>query len=75
MTRILPGGSDPETFDITPDGATLFVSNEDANSASIVDVASGKVRLHGTRSAGSRKGSGCIPMVQRCGSPVRPTTI
>jgi YVTN family beta-propeller protein len=44
-TRVLPGGSDPETFDISKDGSTLYVSNEDADSASIVDVASGKVRL------------------------------
>src|ERR687898_445125 len=45
VTKVLPGGSDPETFDISKDGSTLFVSNEDADSASIVDVASGKVRL------------------------------
>lgn len=45
VTRVLPGGSDPETFDISHDGSTLFVSNEDADSASIVDVASGKVRF------------------------------
>ena len=45
VTRVLPGGSDPETFDISKDGSTLFVSNEDVDSASIVDVASGKVRL------------------------------
>ena len=45
VTRVLPGGSDPETFDISPDGSTLFVSNEDVDSASIVDVASGKVRF------------------------------
>jgi YVTN family beta-propeller protein len=45
VTRVLPGGSDPETFDISKDGSTLYVSNEDADSASIVDVASGKVRL------------------------------
>lgn len=44
VTRILPGGSDPETFDISRDGATLFVSNEDAGTASIVDIASGKIR-------------------------------
>ena len=30
VTRVLPGGSDPETFDISQDGSTLFVSNEDA---------------------------------------------
>ena len=41
---MLPGGSDPETFDISRDGSTLFVSNEDAGTASIVDIASGKIR-------------------------------
>jgi YVTN family beta-propeller protein len=45
VTRVLPGGSDPEAFDISLDGSTLFVSNEDVDSATIVDVASGKVRL------------------------------
>jgi PQQ-dependent catabolism-associated beta-propeller protein len=44
VTRVLPGGSDPETFDISRDGTTLYVSNEDAGTASIVDVASGKIR-------------------------------
>ena len=44
VSRVLPGGSDPETFDISQDGATLFVSNEDAGTASIVDIASGKIR-------------------------------
>src|SRR6185369_5795544 len=44
VTRVLPGGSDPEAFDISLDGGTLFVSNEDAGMASIVDVASGKIR-------------------------------
>jgi YVTN family beta-propeller protein len=44
VTRVLPGGSDPEAFDVSTDGGTLFVSNEDAGTASIVDVASGKIR-------------------------------
>ena len=44
VSRVLPGGSDPEAFDISRDGTTLFVSNEDADSASIVDIASGKIR-------------------------------
>lgn len=44
VRRVLPGGSDPETFDISRDGTTLFVSNEDAGTASIVDIASGVVR-------------------------------
>ena len=44
VTRVLPGGSDPETFALSRDGGTLYVSNEDAGTASIVDVASGKIR-------------------------------
>jgi PQQ-dependent catabolism-associated beta-propeller protein len=44
VTRVLPGGSDPEAFDISRDGTTLFVSNEDAGTASIVDIGSGKIR-------------------------------
>ena len=44
VTRVLPGGSDPETFAISRDGGTLYVSNEDAGTASILDVASGKIR-------------------------------
>ena len=42
-TRILPGGSDPETFDITPDGARIVVSNEDTDEASLVDLESGEI--------------------------------
>lgn len=44
VSRVLPGGSDPEAFDISRDGTTLYVSNEDAGTASIVDVANGKIR-------------------------------
>ncbi len=44
LSRVLPGGSDPENFDISQDGSTLFISNEDAGTASIVDIASGKIR-------------------------------
>ena len=44
VTRVLPGGSDPENFDISRDGSTLFISNEDAGEATIVDVATGKIR-------------------------------
>ncbi len=43
LVRLLPGGSDPENFDISADGTRLFVSNEDAGVASVVDIASGKV--------------------------------
>ena len=45
VVRVLPGGSDPEQFDITRDGGRLYVSNEDAGQATIVDVMSGEV-LH-----------------------------
>jgi YVTN family beta-propeller protein len=41
--KTLPAGKDPETFDVSPDGTRLYVSNEDADSASIVDLQSGKV--------------------------------
>ena len=43
VTRVLPGGSDPEQFDIGPDGSRLYVANEDAGTASIVDLATGKI--------------------------------
>lgn len=44
LVRTLPSGVDPEAFDVSPDGKTLYVSNEDAGQASIVDVATGAVR-------------------------------
>jgi quinoprotein dehydrogenase-associated probable ABC transporter substrate-binding protein len=43
VVRILPGGSDPEEFDVDTAGTRLFVSNEDAGQLSIVDIASGDV--------------------------------
>lgn len=43
LVRVLPGGSDPETFDLSRDGARIFVSNEDVDSASFVDVESGSI--------------------------------
>ena len=43
VIRVLPGGSDPENFDISQDGTKLFISNEDAGEATFVDIASGKV--------------------------------
>jgi YVTN family beta-propeller protein len=41
LLRIIPGGSDPENFDISKDGKQLFISNEDTSSVSIVDTVSG----------------------------------
>jgi YVTN family beta-propeller protein len=43
VARIIESGPDPESFDLSPDGARLYVSNEDAARASIVDVHSGRV--------------------------------
>lgn len=42
--RRLPGGIDPENFDITPDGREIYVADEDASAVSVVDVASGAVK-------------------------------
>lgn len=43
LIRVIQGGSDPENFDVSLDGSTLFVSNEDISSASFIEVASGKL--------------------------------
>jgi YVTN family beta-propeller protein len=45
LMRVIPGGSDPEEFDLSKDGKLLFISNEDVAAASIVDIAAAKV-LH-----------------------------
>ncbi|HKX93920.1 MAG TPA: PQQ-dependent catabolism-associated beta-propeller protein [Methylibium sp.] len=36
-------GDEPEAFDLSPDGKTIYVSNEDEGAASFVDAATGKV--------------------------------
>ncbi len=43
LVRTIQSGSDPENFDITKDGRTIIVSNEDDAKASFIDIASGKV--------------------------------
>jgi YVTN family beta-propeller protein len=43
LLKIIPGGSDPEEFDLSKDGAFLYVSNEDVAQASVIDLAAGKV--------------------------------
>jgi YVTN family beta-propeller protein len=43
LLRVIQGGSDPENFDISRDGATIFVSNEDVSGLSFLSVSSGKV--------------------------------
>lgn len=43
LLRVIAGGSDPENFDVSRDGATIFVSNEDDSAVSFIDVATGKL--------------------------------
>ena len=43
VVRKLKVGSDPEEFDLSADGKTLIVSNEDVKTASLIDTASGKM--------------------------------
>src|ERR1700753_740018 len=43
VVRTIPGGSDPENFDISQDGKQLYTSNEDQAAVSIIDIASGTV--------------------------------
>ena len=39
QVRRLPGGVDPENFDVAPDGRTIYVANEDGSAVAVVDVA------------------------------------
>lgn len=43
VTRVYQAGSDPEQFDIAPDGR-MYVANEDAATATVLDVRSGKIQ-------------------------------
>ncbi|WP_428099554.1 quinoprotein dehydrogenase-associated putative ABC transporter substrate-binding protein [Candidatus Rariloculus sp.] len=45
VIEVLPGGSDPEEFDVDAAGTRLYVSNEDADQLSVVDLTTGEV-LH-----------------------------
>jgi YVTN family beta-propeller protein len=44
LLRALPGGQDPEAFDRSLDGKTLYVSNEETAELSVVDVAAATIR-------------------------------
>src|SRR5947208_548428 len=39
----LPGGPDPESFDLSPDGKLLYVSNEDAAALTVVDIKASRI--------------------------------
>src|SRR3954462_14605306 len=43
LVRKYQSGQDPEVFDMSPDGKTVYVSNEDAAQVSVVDAASGSI--------------------------------
>jgi PQQ-dependent catabolism-associated beta-propeller protein len=42
VLRTIPLGDDPEAFDLSPDGKTIYVSNEEDGAASFIDFATGK---------------------------------
>jgi YVTN family beta-propeller protein len=44
LVKVLKAGTDPEQFDVSPDGKRLFISNEDAASITVLEVASGQVK-------------------------------
>ncbi|HET9447917.1 MAG TPA: hypothetical protein VFO35_16755, partial [Steroidobacteraceae bacterium] len=43
VVQVLHAGSDPEQFAVSPDGARLYVANEDAATMSVVEVANGAI--------------------------------
>jgi YVTN family beta-propeller protein len=43
LLRTFESGQDPESLDVSRDGKTLYVSNEETAETSVLDVASGKV--------------------------------
>jgi YVTN family beta-propeller protein len=43
LARTLPSGQDPESFDLSADGKTLYVSNEETAEMTVLDASSGAV--------------------------------
>lgn len=43
FVKMIQGGSDPENFDVSLDGKTLYISNEDVSGVSVLDLASEKI--------------------------------
>src|SRR4030095_10322617 len=44
IVRSFPSGEDPESFDLSPDGKTVYISNEDTAQLTIMDLAAGTIR-------------------------------
>jgi YVTN family beta-propeller protein len=43
LLRTIPSGQDPESFDLSRDGRTLYISNEETAEMSVLDLRSGKI--------------------------------
>ncbi len=43
LLKVIPGGQDPESFDLSLDGGRIFVSNEETSEMSVIDLAKGEV--------------------------------
>jgi YVTN family beta-propeller protein len=43
LVRTLKSGQDPESFDLSPDGRFLFVSNEETAEASVLELQTGRI--------------------------------
>ncbi len=43
LIKTIASGQDPESFDLSPDGKRLFVSNEESAEMSVVDLQAGKI--------------------------------
>jgi YVTN family beta-propeller protein len=43
LVRTFPSGQDPEAFDLSPDGKTLYVSNEETAEVTVLALGTGKV--------------------------------
>jgi YVTN family beta-propeller protein len=44
LMRTLPSGQDPEAFDISPDGRTLYISNEETAEMTALDLETGEFK-------------------------------
>jgi YVTN family beta-propeller protein len=44
LVEVLPAGQDPEALDLSPDGRTLYVSNEETAELTVLDLPGGRVR-------------------------------
>ena len=43
VLRIVKSGDDPESFDVSRDGKTVYVSNEDSGELTVLDLSSGRI--------------------------------